>query len=145
MQCLCKRLHPHFPPCAAQMQTQVQVPLFLIVVHCPQPLLLLSCCAAQWIRWGLHGLLVNIRVWAGWRATIRVRGSFWCAAWITANNGYHSSTGSPLRLGHLCVHNPIFSLVMAALDPVPHWHGAKGSCRVHLAQAGMCAEVVVGA
>lgn len=84
---------PIFPPCAAQMQTQVQVPLFLIVVHCPKPLLLLSCCAAtQWIRWGLHGLLVNIRVWAGWRATIRVLGPFWCAAWIMANNGYHSST-----------------------------------------------------
>lgn len=28
--------------------------------------------------------------------------------------------GSPLGLGHLCVHNIIFSLVMAALDPVTH-------------------------
>ena len=52
--------------------------------------------------------------------------------------------GSPLRLGYLCVHNLIFSLVMAALDPGTTLTWSKRSCSVHLAQAGMCAEVVVG-
>lgn len=115
---------PTFPRCAAQMQPQVPVPLFTALSLC-------CFCPAVEPHSGSGGPTWTLGEYQGVSCVEGHHQISGLLLMYCLNNSqqwlpqFHP--GSPLGLGHLCVHNLIFSLVMAALDPVPHWHGVRGA------------------